>query len=234
LRAIEALGADSVLLIDFDKPFSELSGEQFVRKLRGDLGPIQSICVGENFYFGHQRGGNVDLLRRLGPELGFLAHGLPSVSRGGSVVSSTRIREAIQAGDFTTANGMLGRNYALCGKVVAGEQIGRTLGFPTANLEISGKAVPPRGVYSARARIGAQTQKAVVNIGTRPTIEPAKPQLRCEVHLLDFDADLYGVELEVFFQQKLRAEQKFNSRELLQEQITRDIAQAREVNNASL
>jgi riboflavin kinase/FMN adenylyltransferase len=228
LHAIEALGTDAVFLIDFDKPFSELTGEGFVSKLVHDLGPIQSICVGENFHFGRQRGGNVDLLRRLGPQMGFLVHGLPSLSREGDIVSSTRIREAIRGGDFTTANGMLGRNYSFCGNVVAGEKIGRTLGFPTANLEVAGKALPPRGVYRGETSVGSRKLKAVVNIGLRPTIAQTEPQLRFEVHLLDFDGDLYGVELEVTLEEKLRDEQKFGSREALREQISRDVARARE------
>ena len=230
LRAFEALGADAVLLIDFDKSFSELTGEQFVRKMVHDLGAIQSICVGENFSFGHQRGGNVDLLRRLGPQLGFAVHGLPSLSRGGNIVSSTRIREAIQAGDFITANEMLGRDYSLCGSVHAGEKIGRTLGFPTANMEVGGKALPPRGVYSAAALVDRRKYQAVVNLGMRPTIAQSEPQLRCEAHLLDFDGDLYGVELEVFFKKKLRDEHKFDSREALRKQIAQDITLARENN----
>src|SRR5439155_1658008 len=143
LRVIESLGIDSTLLFHFDKAFSEIPGEQFIRVLARDLGHIHSLCVGSAFTFGHKRSGNIALLRKLGQELNFLVHGLASVSLDGTIVSSTRIREAIRAGNFDAASQMLGRTYALAGRVVRGDQLGRKLGFPTANLEVTGLAVPP-------------------------------------------------------------------------------------------
>ena len=227
LRAIEAIGADALLLIHFDRAFSEQPGEAFMRALAADLGGIRRICVGANFAFGYKRSGNVDLLRRLGAELHFGVHGMASVSLGGRVVSSTRIREAIRAGDLDLASQMIGRDYSLAGKVIAGDRVGRQLGYPTANLEVAGLALPPNGVYAARATVGGATHRAAVNIGFRPTLRHTDPQLHVEAHLLDFDGDLYGEEMELTFAEKLRDEQKFASSDELKVQIAKDVAQAR-------
>jgi len=227
LRVIESLGAGALLLIHFDKTFSEQTGEAFIRGLARDLGQIQSLCVGSNFTFGHKRGGNVELLKTLGEELHFAVHGLAAVSLAGRVVSSTRIRETIRAGDVDAASQMLGRAYSLSGKIVRGDQLGRKLGFPTANLDVTGLVLPPNGVYTVQARVRGQTLRGVVNIGSRPTLQSAVPQVRVEAHLLDFQDDVYGEEMEITFRRKLRDEKQFPSLAALQGQITRDIAEAR-------
>ena len=227
LRAIESLGADAVLLVQFNKKFSEQSGEEFIRNLARDFWKIHSVCVGADFVFGHRRSGNVALLKKLGGELGFMVHGLAAVSLDGEVVSSTRIRETIRAGDFDAASQMLGRPYAISGRVVEGDRLGRQLGFPTANLDTTGLILPPNGVYSGRAKLKGQFYRVALNIGLRPTVASAEPQLRVEAHLLDFDGNLYEDELEVEIGEKLRDEQKFHSAAELCEQITRDIAQVR-------
>lgn len=230
LRAIGSLGAQSLLLIHFDKAFSEQPGEQFVRKLVRDLGGIQSLCVGSNFAFGHKRDGNVALLKKLGQELNFAVHGMAAVSLDGEPVSSTRIRHAISCGDLDRASQMLGRAYSLAGTVIRGDRLGHQMGFPTANLDASGRALPPNGVYAVHAELfGAKSTplRAVLNIGIRPTINNSSPQKRVEVHLLDFDGELYEKELEVTFVQKLRDERKFPSLDALREQIGRDIHEAK-------
>lgn len=226
IRTIELLGADALLLIEFNHAFSEQTGETFIRGLARDLGKLQSICVGADFVFGHKRSGNVTLLRQLGTELGFQVHGLSAVALDGDVVSSTRIRAALQAGDFDSASQMLGRPYAISGPVVAGDQLGHQLGFPTANLDVSGLVLPPDGVYAARATVDNVTHRAVLNIGTRPTVQTDQHDRRFEVHLLDFSGDLYGKELEVEFVTKLRDELKFASLDALKTQIAADIAAA--------
>ena len=228
LRTIESLGPDSLLLIHFNKPFSEQTGEAFIRSLVRDLAPssVCSVCVGANFVFGHKRGGNVELLKKLGAELNFAVHGLAAVSLDGQAVSSTRIREAIARGDIDDASQMLGRAYSLSGMVVRGDGLGRQLGFPTANLDVSGLDLPPHGVYVIRTE-APLSRRGVLNIGLRPTLQHPSPQLRVEAHLLDFEGDLYGQELEVLLGEKLRDERKFPSLAELREQITRDIAQAR-------
>jgi len=226
LRVIESLGTDTLLLIHFDKTFSEQTGEAFVRGLANDLPRIQSLSVGAEFTFGHKRSGNVSLLSRLGKELGFAVHGLAAVSLDGKVISSTRIREAIRTGRFDRAGQMLGRAYSLAGQVVAGDRLGRPIGFPTANLDVTGLVLPPNGVYMAHVNARGETHRAVVNIGLRPTLPNPDPPVRVEAHLLDFDADLYGAELEVTFSERLRDEQKFASVDELRKQIARDIAEA--------
>jgi len=223
LRAISALGADAVLLLYFDEPFSRQTGEEFVRGLARDLGHILSICVGAGFVFGYKRGGNAELLRRLGPELGFGVHAVASVSLDGQAVSSTRIRAAIRAGHLEAASQMLGRPYSLAGEVIRGERLGRQLGFPTANLDVRGLVLPPAGVYAAHALAGGRTYRAAVNIGTRPTLAEPVPQLRVEAHLLGFQGDLYGREIELTFIEKLREERRFASLAELRRQIAKDI-----------
>jgi riboflavin kinase/FMN adenylyltransferase len=228
LRAIESLGPEALLLIHFDKAFSEKTGEAFIRELAGAWSGIQSICVGANFVFGHKRGGNVDLLKTLGAELKFIVHGMAAVSLDRKPVSSTRIREAIRAGELDLASQMLGRAYSIAAPVVAGDQLGRQLGYPTANLDATGLALPPNGVYAVHALARGKTHRAVLNIGTRPTLENPNPTVRVEAHLLDFNDELYGEELEIVFAEKLREEQKFPSIDELKAQIARDIERAKE------
>jgi riboflavin kinase/FMN adenylyltransferase len=227
LRTIESLGPDRLLLIHFDEPFSRQTGEVFIRGLARDLGGIQSICVGGNFNFGHKRSGNVTLLRRLGGELKFTVHGMSAVSLDGQSVSSTRIREAIRSGCLDAASQMLGRPYAISGLVIEGDRIGRELGFPTANLDVPDLILPPNGVYAGLARVNGKKQRVALNIGFRPTVAAAAPQLRVEAHLLDFSGDLYGTELEIEINRRLRDEKKYASAEELKAQIKRDIATIR-------
>jgi riboflavin kinase/FMN adenylyltransferase len=226
LRAIEALGADATWLIHFDQAFSRQPGEEFVRRLVHDFGQVQSVCVGSEFSFGHKRSGNVTLLQKLGAELRFAVHGLAAVSLDGQVVSSTRIRQTIRDGQLDLASQMLGRGYALAGEVVRGAQLGRKLGLPTANLDVRGLVLPPNGVYAVHARVGGKVFRAALNIGLRPTVGAGLAQ-QVEAHLLDFDADLYGQELEVTFVERVREERKFPSLDALKTQIERDIEAAR-------
>lgn len=227
LRTIESLGPDALLLIHFDKAFSQKTGEAFIRELAAAWNGIQSICVGANFTFGHKRGGNVELLRNLGAELKFSVHGMAAVSLDRKPVSSTRIREAIRAGELDLASQMLGRAYSIAAPVIEGDKLGRRLGFPTANLDTAGLLLPPNGVYAITALVRGARHRGVLNIGTRPTLKEPNPTLRVEAHLLDFNNDLYGQELEIIFAEKLRDEQKFASVDELKAQIARDIASAR-------
>lgn len=226
-RAVESLGVDALLEIQFDRAFSEKSGEVFVRELAQGFGKIHSVCVGADFVFGHRRTGNVQLLAALGHELQFQVHGLAAVSLDSQVVSSTRIRDAIRAGEVEKASQMLGRPYAICGPVVTGDRIGRQLGFPTANLAVPQLVLPPNGVYSAVTKLRDRFFRAALNIGQRPTISPAAPQLRVEAHLLDFSGDLYQEELELEIGVKLRDEIRFGSPAELRSQIERDVAAVR-------
>ncbi len=227
LRVLESLGVEATWLIHFDLEFSRQRGEDFVRELVRRFHPVTSVCVGSSFTFGHKRSGNVALLKRLGQELSFTVHGLAAVALDGKVVSSTRVRDALRDGNFDSASQMLGRAYALEGKVIHGAQQGRLLGFPTANLDTTGLLLPPDGVYAAQVQAQRSWRQAVVNIGRRPTIQTPSAQPVLEAHLLGFDGDLYGSDLEVAFTAKLRDERKFASRDELQAQIKRDIDAAR-------
>ena len=227
LRAIESLGIANTLLIRFDRAFSEQTGEQFIRSLARDFGHLHSVCVGSEFTFGHKRSGNVALLKQLGAELKFIVHGLAAVSLDGEPVSSTRIREAVRTGDLDSASQMLGREYSIAGSVIRGDQLGRKLGFPTANLEVAGLILPPNGVYAVHARVAGREHRGALNLGLRPTLANPTPRLQCEVHLLDFAEEIYGEELELTFATKLRDEQKFPDLAALQSQIHRDLAAAR-------
>lgn len=229
LRAIAGLGIDAVLVLHFDENFSRKPADDFIRGLVADFGSVASICVGSSFTFGYKRSGNVQVLKERGAELGFNVHGLAAVSLDGQPVSSTRIREAVCKGDLDLAGQMLGRAYALASTVVRGDKLGQQLGFPTANLDVAGRAVPPSGVYAAHARLSDDTHRAVVNIGLRPTLRIPQPQLRVEAHLIDFDQDIYGQELELRFVTKLREEQQFPSIASLKAQIAGDVQAAREL-----
>lgn len=229
LRAIESMGVDATLLIEFTEGFSRKTGEEFVRELVSGFGGVHSICVGAAFTFGHKRSGNVELLRRLGAEIKFQVHGLAALALDGETVSSTRIRQCVRGGDLDAASQMLGRSYAIAGKVVEGDRVGRTLDAPTANVDAAGLVLPPNGVYAVHAEVKERCYRGVANLGMRPTLRNPQPQQRFEVHLLDFAGDVYGQEMEVTFAEKLREEKKFESMEELKEQIGRDIEVARRI-----
>jgi riboflavin kinase / FMN adenylyltransferase len=227
LRVISSLGVEAVLLIHFDLEFSQQSGELFIRSLVRDFGRLDSIAVGANFSFGRGRSGNVGLLADLGQELGFSVHALPAVSFEQIPISSTRIRESIRQGQLDLARQLLGRPYSVSGRVLEGDRLGHKIGFPTANLDVSGLVLPPDGVYAGYAHENGQTHRAVANLGRRPTLSHPEPAFRFEVHLLDYSADLYGQELEFTFAEPLRKEQKFASLDALQKQIASDVRAAR-------
>lgn len=228
MTSLSEAGLDATWLIHFNEAFSRQPGEAFVRALVAGFGRVVSVHVGGEFHFGYRRSGNTALLENLGSQLGFATRCLPALVQGGSAISSTRIRHAIQAGELTAAAAMLGRAYTLAGTVVAGDRLGRQLGFPTANLDVAGLALPPRGVYAARIRAGDGSRCAVMNIGSRPTVTGGAGPWRVEVHLLDFQGDLYGQELEVEPVAHLRGERTFGSLDALRAQIASDIASARD------
>lgn len=227
LRSLAALGVDATWVIAFDEPFSRQSGETFVRSLIRGFGDLHSVHVGSRFTFGHQRSGNVSLLRRLGRDLGFTVHPVEPVTLDGAVVSSTRLRHLIAAGQLEAVTTLLGRPYSLAGTVQPGNQLGRRLGTPTANLDVAGLILPPYGVYVAQAVIDGQPHPAVANLGLRPTVTPAAHRPSLEVHLLDIHPDLYHRPLEVRLLHQLRPEITFPSLAGLTAQIQRDIAAAR-------
>ena len=229
LQLIRDLGIAHILLIPFDHSFAATDPADFIRALDAAARPLREICVGFEWSFGKGRAGNLALLKILGAELGFAEVGVPAVEMDGEVISSTLIRGAVEKGDLTRAARMLGREFTILGTVVEGDHIGKTLGFPTANLSAHNEQFPPNGVYAVEARRGAQTLPGVVNIGVRPTIKHATGERLLEVHLFDFDETIYGEDLEITFRKFLRPEQKFPSLDALRAQIAQDAAQARAV-----
>ena len=227
LRLLEESGLDAALVLRFDAAMSRVTGEDFVRGLCRDLGTLRSLSVGEEFTFGHRRSGNVALLHRLGEELGFQVDPVAGIELDGVRVSSTRIRELIQTGDLAGAARLLGRNPLLAGRVVPGDQLGRKIGFPTANLYVAGLVTPPFGVYAGRTRFQGRSWKVALNLGVRPTVAQAVPQLRVEAHLIDFDGELVGQELEIELLERLRPEMKFPDFAALSAQIGEDVAKVR-------
>ncbi len=229
LQLIRSLGIDHFLIIPFNRDFAATEPSEFIRALAAAARPLREICVGFEWSFGKGRAGNLDLLRKLGPEHGFAEVGVTAVEVNGEIVSSTLVRRAVEAGDLPRAASLLGREFTILGTVVEGERIGRTLGFPTANLSAHNEQFPPNGVYAAEARRGSKNLPAAVNIGVRPTIKNATSERLLEVHLLDFDESIYGEDLEITFRQFLRPEQTFASLDALRAQIAQDVAQARAV-----
>ncbi len=224
LRMLSGLGLAATLVFPFDATVAGLSGEEFVRRLVQETGGLRSLSVGEGFQFGYQRSGDVRLLEHLGRELGFAVHAAPPVALGGDVVSSSRIRQYLREGRLESVADLLGRPYSISGTVMKGDQLGRRLGVPTANLSVEGLELPPNGVYASRVKRspGADEFPAVLNLGIRPTLGTLDPVPRLEVHLLGFDGDLYGEELEVTLVEFLRPEQRFGSLEDLKHQVDRD------------
>jgi riboflavin kinase/FMN adenylyltransferase len=229
IRLIRALGVEHLLIIPFDEQFATTPPERFIETLAAAGRPLREICVGHQWSFGKGRAGNLDLLKRLGDELGFDEVGVHAVQVDGEIVSSTLIRNAVARGDLETARRLLGRPFTVFGTVVPGDQRGRTLGFPTANLQTANEQFPPDGVYAATVSCHEGKLRAVVNIGVRPTVKAQrKPERVLEAHLLDFQGDLYGKDLELSFDRYLRAEKKFASLDELRAQIAHDAACARE------
>lgn len=222
------LGADCVGLLRFDAHLAAMSPEDFVRRVLVERLAAREVHVGPGFRFGHRRVGDLDALQREGVSHGFTAGSIALVLLDGERVSSTRIRAALADGRFDAAARLLGRPYAIGGTVVHGKHLGRTLGYPTANLRFGGKTPALQGIYATRVHgVGAQPWPSVSSFGTRPTVGGVEPLL--EAHLFDFDGDLYGRHIEVEFVARLRGEEKFEDLPALVAQMDRDAAQARRI-----
>ncbi len=228
---LAARGIELLVREAFTPAFAALSPDEFVRDVIANrIGPAE-VFVGRDFHFGKGRAGSGDWLRASARELGIRVEIIGQVRVDGEDVSSTRVRSSLLRGDVEEAMRCLGRAYVVWGRVVEGERRGRTLGFPTANLEPESELLPANGVYATRVafldgdRPGAVWHSAVTNIGTRPTFEPGR--ILAETHLLDFDGDLYGRRVSVAFEKRLRAERRFAGPDELARQIALDAAEAR-------
>ena len=233
LELLEALGVDVTIIEPFTPEFARMAPERFVRELlHGRLRPIE-VYVGYDFHFGHDREGSMRLLTELGPRLGFAVTIVPEVTIGESDVNSTRIRSLLAEGDVAQTATLLGRFYTVRGRVVPGDRRGRTLGFPTLNLDPDNEILPAGGVYSGHLRFldagtppASSVFGAVTNVGRRPTFEERSAAI-AEAHLLGFDGDAYGRRVELSFESRLREERRFSGVEALRAQIACDVEEAR-------
>lgn len=224
-EGLRGLGVDHVGLLRFDAAMASMPAEAFVERLLARRLHAREVWVGPDFRFGHRRGGDLALLQALGPPHGFRADAIGPVGEGDRV-SSTAIRACLAAGELEAAAGALGRRYSIAGRVVRGKQLGRKLGYPTANLRLAGKRAPLGGIYATWVHgIGDAPMASVSSLGTRPTVAGVEPLL--EAHVFDFAGDLYGRRIEVEFVAKLRDEEKFDDLPALVRQMDRDAEQAR-------
>lgn len=222
------MGVDQLGLLRFDRRLCSLTAEEFAHQVLVHRLNAREVWVGPEFRFGKARGGDLGVLKAVGQAHGFVAGEIEPVQVDGERVSATRIRQALREGDFATAERFLGRPYAIAGHVVQGKQLGRTLGFPTANLRFGGRTPALSGIYATWVHgVGDAPRASVSSLGTRPTVDGVEPLL--EAHLFDFDGDLYGRRIEVEFVAKLRDELKFSDLPALTAQMHRDAAEAREI-----
>ncbi|MDX1733387.1 MAG: bifunctional riboflavin kinase/FAD synthetase [Halioglobus sp.] len=226
-RAIEALGVDRVLRIRFNESFRQMSAQRFVDDIFVAALGVKYVVLGDDFRFGADRQGDVEFIRRQGERYGYSAGPTPTVKIDGERVSSTRIRHALESGDFADAEALLGRPYSISGRVIYGRQLGRDMGTPTANLELRRLRAPLTGVFAVTVDgPGLEAAQGVANVGVRPTVDDSI-KANLEVHLLDREVDLYGKRIDVTFHRKLREEMKFESVEQLRANIAKDVESTR-------
>ena len=226
LANLAVLGLGQTIVIKFDREFAAQPAEDFLRNIVHDRLHAKEVYLGKGFAFGRDRGGNIELLRKLSGELGFVADEVDEVRLRGQRVSSTAIRELLDEGRINLARRMLGRPYGVEGIVIRGNRRGHTIGFPTANLKPHNRVIPRYGVYATATLIDKKWRKSITNIGVRPTFEnEAEPSI--ESYIFDFDGELYGDVLRVRFLHRIRDERKFSGVEELKAQIERDSARAR-------
>lgn len=219
-------GLDQVLVINFNRAFAQLSAQAFVLRVLVEGLKVKHIIVGEDFHFGHRREGDSDFLRQWAVPFDYTVETLPQVTMNHTRISSSCIRQALLAGDLDAAREMLGRPYSMLGRITTGDQLGRAWGFPTANIDLHRKLTPVRGVYTVlMSGIAKQPLPGVANVGNRPTVDGTRTLL--EVHLLDFNQDIYGCDVQVTFCKKLRDEIRYANLDLLRAQIADDVMLAR-------
>jgi riboflavin kinase/FMN adenylyltransferase len=227
LRLLESLGIAGCTLLPFTKEVAQWPAGAFVEFLAREIPSLQEVVVGTNWRFGHRGSGDCSLLEKMASQLGFSAYAMGPVMWDGEPVSSTRIRAAVASGLLEDAERMLGRPFSVLGRVIKGRQVGRELGFPTANLNPENEVRPPPGIYAARARMGSTCYGGAAYIAGpgAPTRETAE----VEVHLFDVEPDLYDRDLEVSFLRKIRDDKRFESKDELKAQIGRDVKEARRI-----
>jgi riboflavin kinase/FMN adenylyltransferase len=226
LAMLQELEVNQVHCLRFNQELAELSADAFVGQILVEGLDVRYLVVGDDFRFGKERRGDFAFLQQAGQRYGFEVVSTRTFLEGEDRVSSTRIRQALAEGDLAVAEQLLGRSYRICGRVSPGQQRGRTIGFHTANVRLHRVVSPLKGVFAVRVYgLGTEVLNGVANVGTRPTVDGSYCVL--EIHLFDFDSDIYGCYLDVEFCRKLREEKKFESFEALKQQIEMDAEQAR-------
>lgn len=229
IEHLRSAGVSALLSLRFDAALAAMPAERFVEDVLLRRCGVRELWVGADFRFGHARRGDVALLRELGARLGFGVEVMDDVLVDGERTSSSGIRRHLAAGEFDAAARLLGRRFAIGGHVVRGQQLGRKLGYPTANIRLGRRTSPVDGIFAVRVHgIGDRAWPAVASLGVRPTVDGGGEPL-LEAHLFDFDGDLYGRRIEVEFEQKLRDELKFDDLDAMVRQIDRDAEQARAI-----
>lgn len=222
LQALQRFSVDRVLCLRFDRRLAGMPAGEFIDRILVRGVGARYLVVGDDFRFGRAREGDFAMLQSAGQEVGFAVVNMPTFEIEGDRVSSTRIREALERGLMTEAEKLLGRPYRMSGRVVRGDQRGRLLGFPTANIRLERQVSPIQGVFAIQAYgLDQEPLKGVANVGQRPTVDGLEPRL--EVHLFDFQGDIYGRHMHIDFLRKLREEMRFESLEHLTTQIRRDV-----------
>ena len=229
IALLEGMGVQALLMIEFDRELAGVPARNFITSLVSSASPLRAVCVGREWFFGKGGEGNVALLKELGVEHNFSVIQIDPVMVEDSPISSTRIRTAIAAGDFLQAAACLGRPFLLTGSVVSGAGLGSKIGFPTANFDVNAMQLPPDGVYAAKVHHGETLHAGVVNIGVRPTVDPASTKRVVEAHLFGLSENLVGTDLSLEFVQFLRGEEKFSSLDSLKTQITLDCERAKKL-----
>lgn len=224
---LASIGVDFLCVQEFTLDFSQREAGDFIADLAKSAGQLRRIAVGEDWIFGKARGGNVQRLREWGTELGFSVEAAAPVMVSGERVSSTRIRQALRDGNLEATKEMLGRDYTVVGTVIKGRQLARQLGFPTANVVAHNEQLPPDGVWALETVIDGKLYQAIGNLGRRPSVEQEGARRLLEVHVFDFDGDLYDRVIEAKFLRYIRPEQKFDSIDDLKAQIEADVAEVR-------
>lgn len=223
LELFEQFGVERVFILRFNHRFAEVSAENFIERILHEGLQARWVLVGDDFRFGAKRAGDFAMLQRAGKEAGFEVEAMHSVTVEGRRVSSTLVREALAGGDLASAERYLGRHYSISGKVVHGERLGRKIGFPTANIQMKHNKPPLAGIFAVEVHgIGDRPLQGAASLGVRPTVK-SNGKATLEVHLLDFDGDLYNRHLHVEFLLKLRDEMKFSGLEALTAQIAADV-----------
>ena len=226
LQSLQHYAVDRVLCLQFNEAFARLSAEEFIDQLLVGQLDVRCLIIGDDFRFGHRRQGDLAMLQRAGSRYGFQVVNMHTFNIDGGRVSSTRVREALSAGDLNTAGKLLGRPYHMAGRIVHGDKRGRRLGFPTANIYLRRQVSPLRGVFAVTVfGLDHEPIDGVANIGVRPSVDGQ--QCLLEVHLIDFVGDIYGRHVRVMFIERLRDERRFETLDALKRQIAADVKQAR-------